>query len=348
MDRRRVQTLALLTVTAVGIWLCYRLAAPFLPALAWALALAVIAEPGSCWLLRHVSRPGLAAGLSVLAVALLIIGPAFFIAYQVAQQAAEWSGGLAPEHFGRQLMENPHIGPSLEWLQQRFDLPAQVRKLGEAAAAMATGLLQASLGAVVQLFLTLFILFYLLRDRDAALAALRRMMPLNDDETDWLFARVAATVYASVYGHVIVALVQGALGGLMFWWLGLPAPLLWGVAMAIAAMVPVLGPFAIWGPAAVFLLADGNWVKALILTVWGILVVGLIDNILYPALVGDKLRLHTAPVFLSILGGLALFGASGLILGPVVLSVTLALLGVWRDRTRAGRTAEQGVKPAAG
>jgi predicted PurR-regulated permease PerM len=118
----------------------------------------------------------------------------------------------------------------------------------------------------------------------------------------------------------------------MFWWLGLPAPLLWGLVMGALAVVPVLGAFIIWIPAALFLALDGSWGKALILAFWGSVIVGGIDNVIYPILVGNRLRLHTIPAFMAIIGGLIVFGPSGLILGPVVLTATMSLLEIWQHR----------------
>ena len=159
---------------------------------------------------------------------------------------------------------------------------------------------------------------------------------------DRLFGRVGDTIYATIYGTLAVAAVQGLLGGLMFWWLGLPAPLLWGVVMALLAVVPVLGAFVVWIPAALFLAMEGSWGKALILAVWGV-VVGGIDNLLRPVLVGKRLKLHTILAFISI-GGLIVFGASGLILGPVALTITIVLLETWRNRAAA----EAATKDVAG
>ena len=150
---------------------------------------------------------------------------------------------------------------------------------------------------------------------------------------DRMFTRVADTVHATIYGTLIVAAVQGTLGGLMFWWLGLPAPVLWGLVMGVLAVVPVLGAFIVWIPAALFLALDGSWGKALILCLWGGVVVGGIDNVLYPILVGNRLKLHTIPAFIAIVGGLIVFGPSGIILGPVILTVTVVLLEIWRSRT---------------
>ena len=150
---------------------------------------------------------------------------------------------------------------------------------------------------------------------------------------DRLFSRVGDIVHATIYGTLAVAAVQGTLGGLMFWWLGLPAPALWGLVMGALAVVPVLGAFVVWIPATLFLALDGSWGKALILASWGGVLVGGIDNVIYPILVGNRLKLHTIPAFMAIVGGLIVFGPSGLILGPVTLTVTVLLLEIWRSRT---------------
>ena len=126
----------------------------------------------------------------------------------------------------------------------------------------------------------------------------------------------------------------------MFWFLGLPAPVVWGAVMALLATIPVAGTFVIWAPAAVYLAASGQWGKAAILVGWGAVAIGLIDNLLYPMLVGRRLRFHPLPVFFSIVGGLAVFGAAGLVLGPITLSVTAALLDLLRRRTSGGRAAD--------
>ncbi len=158
--------------------------------------------------------------------------------------------------------------------------------------------------ALVELLLTLFVLFYLFRDRRKALGTLRSLVPLSEREADEVFTRVSDTIHATVYGTLVVAAVQGALGGLIFWWLGLPAPILWGTVMGLLAIVPVLGAFIIWVPVALFLAATGQWGKAAILIAWGGIVIALIDNLLYPILVGKRLRLHTVPVFFAIVGAL--------------------------------------------
>jgi predicted PurR-regulated permease PerM len=226
----------------------------------------------------------------------------------------------------------PFFGKAVDWLAGRFDLNEELKHAAGSLASQASAVLGGSVRLVTGIVVMLVALFYFLRDYKSLLQYLRRLVPLSQAETDQLFRRVSDTIYATLYGNVVVKLVQGVLGGAMFWVLGLPAPVLCGLAMSLFAMFPVVGTSLIWGPAAIFLLIQGSWVKAIVLAVWGSLVVGLIDNFLYPILIANKLRLHTLGILLSILGGLIAFGVAGVVLGPVILASTVALLEVWRQR----------------
>jgi predicted PurR-regulated permease PerM len=179
------------------------------------------------------------------------------------------------------------------------------------------------------------VLFYFLRDQESILANLRSLVPLSEDETDRLFSRITETIRISLYGKVVVAAIQGGLGGLIFWWLGLPAPAFWGFVMALLSVLPVLGAFVIWVPAAAALALGGDWVRALVLTCWGILIVHPVDNFLGPVLVGTRLRLHTLLIFFSLIGGLAAFGASGIVLGPVTTAIAVSLFEMRQRRQEA-------------
>jgi predicted PurR-regulated permease PerM len=132
----------------------------------------------------------------------------------------------------------------------------------------------------------------------------------------------------------MISAIQGALGFFIFWALGLPSALLWGIVMFFLSMIPMAGAFLVWGPAAVYLAVIGLWTKAGILTAWGILVVGSIDNVLSPRLVGRRARMHELLIFFAVLGGIQVFGVLGVVLGPVVVAVTLALLEIVRQANR--------------
>ncbi len=336
----RVQTVVLVAAIALGSYLCYRMALPFLPALAWAMALAILFAPLHRWLESKFQRASLAAGVSVLLVALIVVVPATFMGQRLLQESARGAAIIKTKvdsgEWRRSLEAQPRLAPAALWVERQVDLPGTVQTLTNWLTNKAAMLVQGSVVQLIGLCLTFYLFFYFLRDRKSALRSLRFLSPLSIAEMDHLFRRVEDTVVATIYGTLAVAAVQGLLGGLMFWGLGLPAPLLWGVVMGLLAVVPVLGAFIVWVPAALFLLLEGSWGKALLLTIWGAVVVGGIDNLLLPILVGNRLKQHTLLAFLSVVGGLMVFGTSGLILGPVVLTVTTVLLEIWREQTMAG------------
>jgi predicted PurR-regulated permease PerM len=332
-----VHALVLTTVTGIGIYLCYLLAAPFIPALAWALALAVLFVPLQRWLESKVKRPTLAAAICVLLVVLVVLVPAGFIAKQIIDEVAKGANAISASvisgEWRRPFDSHPHIALLATWIEQNFDLQGTVHAAASWLTNTAKYFVRESILQVIGIVLTFYMLFYSLRDRGVALKSLRSLSPLTKADINQLFGDVLDTVHATVYGTFVVAAVQGALGGLMFWWLGLPEPLLWGVVMGLLAVVPVLGAFIIWIPAALFLALEGSEGRALLLTLWGAIVVGGIDNFLYPILVGRRLKMHTVIAFVSTVGGLIVIGPSGLILGPVIFTVTRVLLEIWGRRS---------------
>jgi predicted PurR-regulated permease PerM len=224
------------------------------------------------------------------------------------------------------------LAPIFEKIEQRIDFPGASAAFTQWVNTSAADIVKASAVQILGLCLIFYVLFFFLRDRQMFLRAIARHSPLSPLQMEGLLERIGDTIHATVYGTFAVASVQGLLGGLMFWWLGLPAPLLWGLIMGMLAVIPMLGAFVIWAPAALFLLLEGAWHDALTLSLWGMLVVGTVDNLLRPVLVGDRLRLHTVLTFLSVVGGLMVFGAAGLILGPVILVITMAMLEFWSAR----------------
>ncbi|HEV2706367.1 MAG TPA: AI-2E family transporter, partial [Pyrinomonadaceae bacterium] len=195
------------------------------------------------------------------------------------------------------------------------------------------GYVSGLLGVVVEVFFVIFTMYYLFRDGDRLSLALSSALPLAERNSEEIFLRTREVISASVYGVLVIATIQGALGGLAFWALGLPSALLWGVVMIFMSMIPMAGAFVVWVPAAIYLVATGQWGKAIVLAAWGTIIIGTVDNFLRPKLVGEKTRLHELLIFFSVLGGLQFFGVLGLVLGPVVVAITLALLDVFRHAT---------------
>jgi predicted PurR-regulated permease PerM len=304
----------------------------------WAVALAVVAHPLHAWIASRIDHRTLAAALSVVIVTAMVMLPFAFVAQQLAQETSAIFDRLKADGGASawQAMKASAgvLGPMFDWLDRQWSVKGQVESVSEAALAGVKAVWSASVGVVIGGLVTLFFLFYFFRDRQRLIGCVRTILPLSAEESAGVLQRIADTIHAMIFGSLGVALIQGALGGLMFWLLGLPSPLVWAAVMSVCAILPVMGAALVWVPAAIYLWVTGDSMRALAMVGWGIVVISLIDNVLYPVLVKNRLRMHTIPVFVAIVGGIALFGAAGLVLGPVVLAVTLALLGIWRNRMR--------------
>jgi len=334
-------------LTAAGtlllLFLCWRMVSPFLPALCWAFALALILAPAYQWLLRRGLPPGLAAFAFIVLIGVLVVGPGAALAGALTREATDLMNRARNEagiKDVRDAIEKSRVGrPALQWLDSRFDLPEEAIQIARSAAGWASGalssILSGSIWMLTQFTVTLLVLFYFLRDGQAFQEKVRSAIPLPAEETDLIVERIAQMLRISLGGKIVVAAIQGTLGGLMFGWLGLPAPIFWGSLMAVLSIFPVIGAFVVWFPAAMIFVWQGEWRNALILTGWGLLIIHPVDNVLGPMLVGGALRIHTLLMFFSIVGGLAAFGASGVVLGPVTVAVAVALTELAERSNRA-------------
>lgn len=334
----QAQSLVLMLATGIACFVCYLIAVPFLSAVLWALTLAVLFVPLQRVLEGRTRHPNVAALISVLVIALIVVVPMIFVVQRLTSQAASGAqlvaNKVASGEWQRALEAQSKFSPIAKAIDKHVDLPSTVKSVATWLSMEAAGIVKGSFYQALNFCLVFYLLFFFLRDRHAALNSLHALAPLSRKVMNDLFTRVADTIHATIYGTLAVSAVQGLLGGLMFWWLGLPTPLLWGVVMALLAIVPVLGAFVVWMPAVLFLVLQGSWGKALILTLWGLLVVGTIDNLLRPVFVGNRLKLHTVLAFMSVIGGIMLFGPCGFVLGPITLTVTMVLLTQWAHNSQ--------------
>lgn len=347
-EKFRPYALALLTVVLVG--LCAWLAVPLLPAITWGVALAIIAWPLHDWVTRRVTenRTG-AAVLSTLVVIAAIVVPGVFVTYHVvreAETAADQVRDQSPTNSLRDRMaESPALARVVAWADRvGVDIDAEARKAVGSATSDITGLAQGSVMAVLQAAVAFFILFHLLRDRTALLSGVRQLLPVTKPEADRVFTSAAGSVHANLHATLVTSVIDGVGGGLVFWAVGLPSPMLWGVVMFVLSFLPILGTFLVWMPAAAYLAATGDWLGAFALVTWGVVSWFVTDNFIYVRIAGEHMRLHQVPTLIAFLGGLALFGAAGMVLGPGILAVTAAVLDVWHRR--AVEAAEAAPAPA--
>ena len=337
--RSQAKLLTLAAATVVVLYLCYLMVTPFIPPIVWAVTAAAVTHRFSQWVGRHVKTPDAKASICVALVAIVVLLPAVLVVVVGAQQVAiavqEW------DSIAKGAADWVKDHPSLNKIWQEFDLAAEAPALIDRLRPGAVAAVSTPLYLLMQTLLTLFVLYFLYRDEELALDSLRSVLPLSERETDRLFVRVDDTINATIFGTVTVAMVQGIMGGIMFGFLGIQGATLWALIMGLLAIIPYLGTFVVWGPTAAILALQGEWGKAAILVAWGAIAIGLIDNLLYPYLVGQRLRQHTVVSFVAILGGVTLFGATGVVLGPVVVTLMFFLLDLWRRRTEHGASAER-------
>jgi predicted PurR-regulated permease PerM len=337
MFRLNARWLALLAITLIALYLCWLIVAPFLDVILWAVVLAIIAYPYHLKLRHRGMGRNMAALVSTLGVCVVVLLPVAIVLTSLATQIPTKDELQDNLSHAKQLIAPG--GRMHRWIDpyydlDRFDDPQAFKDL---VAPYTQRLVQGSLAiagslasSAVSICFALFSLFYFLRDNHAIGEAVIDSLPLEREQSKRVFERCQEIIQASVKGVLVIAAIQGALGGLGFWALGVKASILWGVIMFVMSLIPALGAFVVWLPVAIYLAATGEWGKALILAVWGGAVIGSIDNFLRPRLVGSKTGMHDLVIFFSVLGGLQVFGILGLFVGPVVVALAVSIVEVFK------------------
>jgi Ca2+-transporting ATPase len=351
-SKERVRAFARVGITLAGLFVCALLWAPFLSALTWAATLAILFSPAHAIVEKRLKNRNIAAGVSVLLIAFIVVAPMVLVAERLVNEAAnnaEYIQRQIASSDWRQIIENhPWAARLNEWFGREIDFPNAFGRAATWLANMGAAFVQRSAAEIFSAFVAFCLLFYLLRDRRQALETIKSLWPLAEAETEFIADRIADTVYAIVFGTLAVAVLQGVLAGLIFWWLDLPAPLLWVLVLGLLSIVPVLGAMVFWVPAALLLALAGNWLKAFTLAACGGLIIGGVDYLLRSILMGGRLKIHTFVTLISLIGGVNLFGASGVILGPVAVVATMALLELWRGAVAPGAKAVRRAPQSAG
>jgi predicted PurR-regulated permease PerM len=314
---------------------------PFFGPIFWAVAITIIFAPIQDWLNKRLpGRRNLNAALTLLACSIVVVLPVIFTVSSVVGQIADFYKLVEAGKFDlTKYVQKVQEGfPTLQGWLTRFGIDVDGLKQNAADAAMASGKFvaqhsfnigQNAFGFALGTGVMLYVAFFLLRDGDRIVQLLYRALPLGDEREHLLFTKFAEVTRATVKGNIVVAAVQGSIGGIAFAALGISGALLWGVVMAIFSMLPAVGASLIWLPVAIYLFATGAIIKAIILVIVGAFGIGLIDNVLRPILVGRDTKLPDYLVLLSTLGGLALFGINGFVVGPLIAALFIAFWGIF-------------------
>ncbi len=334
----------LLLATAALVWILL----PFYGPILWGTVIALIFAPLNRRLLRRTGhRPTVAALVTLAAVVLVAIGPFAFVTASLAREAAGvyeklQTGDWNPAQYLRGVFDALPASVTV-WLERLgwgdFDtvqrqVAAGLARATQFIASQALGIGQNTFEFVTGVFITLYLAFFLIRDGHALAQSARRSMPLAPAHQRELLDKFGTVIRATVKGNLVVAALQGLLGGLALWALGVGAPLLWGVLMAFLSLVPAVGAALVWAPVALYFVLTGVVWKGLVLAAFGVLVIGLVDNLLRPVLVGKDTRLPDYVVLITTLGGMAAIGINGFVLGPAIAAMFVALWHLY-GRTQA-------------
>jgi predicted PurR-regulated permease PerM len=316
--------------------LFFYLLKPFFGALFWACVIGLVFAPLHQWFLKLWNNRATFAALSTLLVVIIIgVIPTLFLTVAFFQEGAGLYQRLqnGDINIGQYIEQIRQAFPAIQSLMDRFNLDLATFKsqLSNAAITVSQFIAQNAVQFgqnaaqwFVNLGLMLYLAFFMLKDGAGLVDLLVRALPLGDEREQLLFSKFAEVTRATVKGNLLVAAVQGSLGGVIFWILGIPAALLWGVVMTLLSLIPMVGAGLVWAPVAVYLFATGSWIQGLILAGFGAGVIGLVDNFLRPILVGRDTKLPDYLVLLSTLGGFALFGINGFVIGPLLAALFVA------------------------
>ena len=342
----------IVAVSLAFLWIVW----PFYGALLWGTVTAILFAP----LFRRLKnamgqRRNLAALITVIIIVTIVILPLTLVGMSLVQEVSGvyrrvQTGELDLVRFFQQILDAlpawaTHLLDrfglvNLEVIQER--LSTSLMKGSEFFAGQAFSIGQGTFDFIANLFVMLYLLFFLLRDEAELFTRIKGAIPLRAEQQQGLWLKFTVVIRATVKGDLLVALLQGTLGGLIFWILGIDAPLLWAVVMAFVALLPVVGAGLIWGPVAIYFLATGAVWQGLGLIAYGTLVISLVDNFLRPILVGKDTKMPNYVVLISTLGGIATFGLNGLVIGPVIAAMFIAAWDIFSASRLEARSDDTG------
>lgn len=330
----------LAVVTVTFIWIIKTFAYPIF----WAAIIAAVFYPVYKAIDRRLRVPNLSTAITMMAVLAIIVVPLVLISTLVLRE----SFGFYTSLTNNQGQIHDSIRHALEWVknnpyvaQLNFNENFWTDKFAEFAKSITSFLLtsardltQNSIIFMIMFFITFYTLFFFIRDGEKLLKQLMHLCPLGDDHEKMLYEKFTSTTRATIKGSLIIGLIQGTLGGLMFFVAGIQGAIIWGILMVLLASVPGIGPYFVWLPAAIIMILIGNTWTGIGMILFGALVIGTIDNLLRPVLVGKDSQMHPLLVLLSTLGGIAVFGISGFIIGPIIASLMLAFWDMYEHYYR--------------
>lgn len=343
----------LLFLIAVLGYLAYQIISPFLTAVAWAMVFAIVFYPVYAYICRYVKFKSVASLITIVFILVIILGPISYLTSLLVHETQAFLASIDQEQI--ESLQNFYNGLRSSTLYQSMssymgELPSEKVILEGIKKAVRTVLSNLSLQitnvmAVIANFVFMFFtIFFFLKDGPGFLIKARDLIPFSEKHKDRLGTQLKDMIVSTVYGGATVALIQGLLGGFAYYVVGMEAPVMWGVAMAVMSFIPLLGTFSIWGPGSLFLLLNGSYAEGIGLFLFGFFVISMVDNILKPLIIGSRTKMPTILIFFSVLGGLKLFGMIGFVMGPLIMAAFISVFEIFRhieDGEKEGVETEQ-------
>ncbi len=345
MKTKYIITLLMALVLA---YLFYRIMKPFFIPIFWAVVLSVLLYPYYAWILKRITKnKTIASAIACATIILFIIIPMAALGTLVAEEVLQvyrWAEGSLNHDGGTaNLAQKTRALEYLESLKaflgryvdigsiDAFSILADALKEGLSFTASGLGGLIKGFGSVMlNIFLAFFSMFYLFKDGERLLLLMEDLLPISAGLKQEITGKTRQVIFVTIVGGVLIGALQAMLGSVAFWFLGLHSPILWGFVMFLLSFLPGIGTAIVWGPAALYLVITGSYVQGISLFIWGAVLIGLADNVLRPMALSSRTSIHPLLLFFSILGGVGAFGIIGIIAGPLIVSVVLSGIEVYR------------------
>ncbi len=337
----------LLLAAIIG-YLVYLVMLPFWVPVFWAVVLTILFYPAFTYLTERLGvRRSLASLFLCILIAVFILVPLWFVGSALINEL-QGLYGWAEVHIRKAALGDRTVAALLEKLHNLLaryvNISAEgvekvvvniIREVGS----FATQGLRLAIGDLARLvlnfFFTFFAMYYLFKDGDVLLERISELLPIEKEAKEKIFRKNRDVISSTLYGGVLISALQGLIGGITFWVLGLSSPVMWGFFMLILAFLPVVGPSVVWGPAAIYLFVQGSYIKGAVLVTVGILLAIVLDNLLRPLIVSGKTKMNPVVLLFSILGAMRVFGFIGIIAGPIIVSIATAMVEIYRERMQA-------------
>jgi predicted PurR-regulated permease PerM len=346
MKKEHIFLIFILFLTLLSIYLLYEILSPFLTSILWAIFLAMALYPVFRKLQRLLKKKGaLSAGIMTLFVLTVIVLPFGLLMASLAVEVVEVYHRVEEMIKTGQLqtyMEKIGEVPIFKWILMRLNLSLDsfqkepldfllknLQQISTFLFNQTTKIIKGLSTFIIGFFFTLLSLYYLFKDGERLFERLKEVIPLPSNERDLLIHRFKDMVFATIYGGILIAIIQGLLGGLSFWILGLSSPIFWGTAMSFLSFIPIGGTALIWIPASILLLIQGAFLKGIVLLALGVFGISMVDNLLRPFFISTRTKIHPLLLFFAVLGGIQVFGLIGLVAGPLIVTLFLTLIEIY-------------------